>query len=332
MARLLLNRLLAACGIMLGLVVILFALQGISHLDPAHEILGSNASQSAVNAERHNLGLDRPIIDQFFTYLNHLVHGNLGVSYRTGQPVGQDLRAFLPATIELVFYAVLAIVVLGGLFGLATAMNWRGSFIFRFVMMAGSATPTFLLAVIGLVIFYKYLGWVPAGGRSGDPLSPTGPTGFITLDSVLHGQPTALLDAWQHLLLPVFCIALIPSVSVGRVLRSSLTTSLTSDYIRTARSKGLSERRIVIKHALRNSVGPALSILGLQVGGMFVGIAVVEATLSWPGIGSYAAQSISYSDFPAITGVTLALGIAYVAINFVVDTLQLLADPRQVRL
>ena len=332
MARLLLNRLLAACGITLGLVVILFALQHLSHIDPAHEILGSNASQSAVNAERHKLGLDRPIIDQFFTYLNHLVHGNLGVSYRTGQPVGQNLRDFLPATIELAFYALLVTIVLGGLFGIATAMNWRGSFIFRFVMMVGSATPTFLLAVAGLVIFYKDLGWLPSGGRTSDPHSPTSPTGFLTLNAVLHGQPGALLNDWWHLALPVFGIALIPSVAVGRVLRSSLTTSLMSDHIRTARSKGLSERRIVLKHALRNSLGPALSMLGLQLGFMFVGIAVVEETVSWPGIGSYAAQSISYSDFPAITGVTLVLGVGYVAINLVVDVLQLLADPRQERL
>jgi peptide/nickel transport system permease protein len=329
MTRLLLNRLLAACGITLGLVVIMFALQHISHIDPAHEILGFNASRSAVIAERHKLGLDRPIIDQFFTYLNHLVHGNFGVSYRTGEPVSHNLREFLPATIELIFYALLATVVLGGLFGIATAMNWRGSFIFRFVMMVGSATPTFLLAVVGLVIFYKDLGWLPAVGRTSDPHSPTGPTGFITLNSVLHGNPTALLNAWWHLLLPVFCISLIPSVAVGRVLRSSLTTNLVSDHIRTARSKGLSERRIVLKHALRNSLGPALSMLGLHIGLMFVGVAVVEETVAWPGIGSYAAQSISYSDFPAITGVTLVLGVGYVAINLVVDVLQLLADPRQ---
>jgi peptide/nickel transport system permease protein len=328
MANFILKRLASTIAIVIALVAILFFLQHLSHIDPAHAILGANASQAAVAVERHKLGLDRPIIDQFFTYLNGLLHGNLGTSYRTSQPVLSNLHQFFPATLELALYALLTTVVLGGLFGIATAMRWPGSGVLRFVMMVGSSTPTFLIGVLGLVWFYKDLGWIPAGGRTDVSGAPTGPTGLLTIDGVLHGQPVVLVNAWWHLLLPVFCIALIPAVSVGRVLRSSLLTTLEADHIRTARANGLSESRIVFKHALRNAAGPALAMLGLQVGLMFAGVAVIEEIVSWPGIGYYTDQSIAVSDFPAILGVTLLLGIAYVVLNFIVDVLQFVADPR----
>jgi peptide/nickel transport system permease protein len=319
----------SAVFLILALVVILFVLQHLSSIDPAHAVLGANASAAAVKVERHKLGLDRPILVQFIQYLDHLAHGNLGSSYRTGRPVLQDLGQFLPATIELTLYALLATLVLGGLFGVGTALRWRGSWIFRMLMMIGSSTPSFLTAVLGLVWFYKDLGWLPATGRTSISSAPSGPTGLLTLDCLLHGDFGDLVNAWWHLLLPVFCIALVPAVSIGRVLRSSLVSTLDSDYIRTAQSKGLRDRKVVWRHALRNSLGPTIAMLGLQLGLMFSGIAVIEDITSWPGIGFYTAQSITVDDFPAIAGVTLAIGVGYVAINLMVDLFQMLADPRQ---
>jgi len=178
------------------------------------------------------------------------------------------------------------------------------------------------------VIFYEKLGWLPATGRTSYADAPSGPTGFLTIDGLLHGQPGVTWDALLHLAMPATAIALGPAVAIGRVLRSSLVSDLRSDYARTARAKGLSELRILRKHVLRNAIGAALSMTGLQVGLMFAGVLVIEQVFSWPGIGQYVAQSIPVADFPAIAGVTLLLGVGYVAINTTVDVLQALADPR----
>jgi peptide/nickel transport system permease protein len=148
------------------------------------------------------------------------------------------------------------------------------------------------------------------------------------VDGLLHGEPAVTLDALRHLVLPALAIAVAPAVSIGRVLRSSLLAGMRSDYVRTARAKGLSERTVVFRHVLRNCLSAALSMTGLQVGLMFSGVLVIEEIFAWPGIGEYMAQSIPAADFPAISGVTLLLGIGYVAVNTVVDILQAVADPR----
>ena len=144
----------------------------------------------------------------------------------------------------------------------------------------------------------------------------------------MSGDLAGLFDVMDHLLLPGTCIALLPAVAIGRVLRSSLIDALDTEYIRTARAKGLAETRVLLRHAMRNSVGPALSMTGLQVGGMFAGVVIIETVFGWPGIGLYTSQSIAHSDFPAIAGVTVVLGIGYVLINMLVDVLQVVADPR----
>jgi peptide/nickel transport system permease protein len=186
----------------------------------------------------------------------------------------------------------------------------------------------FLLGILGLIVFYQKLGWVPANGRVSAPNPPTGPTGMLTVDGLLAGRLDVVTNALHHLILPAVVIALGPAVAIGRVLRSSLLTDADSDYARTARAKGLSEGRIMVGHVLRNSVGGALSMTGLQVGLMFSGVLVIEQVFGWPGIGQYIAQSIPVADFPAIAGVTLMLGVLYVAINTAVDLLQAAADPR----
>jgi peptide/nickel transport system permease protein len=208
--------------------------------------------------------------------------------------------------------------VLGGILGVATAGKFRGNGIFRFVTLAGASTPPFLLALVGILLFYHRLGWLPATGRTSLANPPTGPTGLLTLDTLLHGNLHGFTDAVGHLILPGLCVAILPAVSIGRVLRSSLVSTMRSDYVRTARSKGLRELTVLWRHAIRNSVGPALSMGGLQVGLMFAGVVVIEQIFAWPGIGLYTVQSIPRSDFPAIAGVTIALG----------DILQAVADPR----
>jgi len=325
---LLTKRLVAVVVIVLALTAVLFLLQQSSRSDPVKAMLGPGASQALVAETRAELGLDDPVARQYARYVGDLLHGDLGTSYRTRRAVSTDLGTFLPATLELTLAGLVLAVLLAVVFAVATSLRWPGAGLFRYLLMAGAAAPSFLLAIGGIIVFYKILGWLPATGRTDIGDAPTGPTGVLTVDAVLHARPDVLVDAWQHLLLPAVAIAVGPAVAIGRVLRSSLLTTLATDFTRTARAKGLRELSVMRKHVLRNSVGPALSMAGLQVGLMFAGVLVVELIFAWPGLGQYTAQSIPVDDFPAIAGVMLLLGVAYVLINTVVDLLQAAADPR----
>jgi peptide/nickel transport system permease protein len=322
------KRLLAAVLIMLALTAVMFTLAKLSPVDPVHAMLGPSASPAAILAEKHRLGLDRPVLAQFGSYVSGALHGDLGMSYRTRRPVSTDLGAFIPATAELSVFGLALAVILAALLAVGSTLRWPGAAVFRLLLMAGASTPAFLLAIAGILVFYSKLGWLPATGRTGYLDAPAGPTGLLTIDGLLHGRPTVTLDALRHLLLPALAVAVVPAVSIGRVLRSSLLDGMRSDYVRTARSKGLTERTVVLRHVLRNCLGAALSMTGLQVGLMFSGVLVIEEIFAWPGIGQYMAQSIPAGDFPAISGVTLVLGVGYVAVNTVVDILQAVADPR----
>jgi peptide/nickel transport system permease protein len=322
------TRLGAMVVILVALTGVMFLLQHVSPLDPVKAQLGAQASAQAVAARRAALGLDDPVLVQFWHYLTGAVTGDLGTSYRTRHAVLSDLGDFFPATLELAIYGLAIALVLAVLLAFSTTLRWRGSAALRAILFTGSSAPMFLLGILGLLVFYKTLGWVPANGRLALPNPPDGPTGLLTVDALLHGQFDVFADALHHLILPALVIALGPAVAIGRVLRSSLLGDIDSDYARTARAKGLSETQIMARHVLRNSVGAALSMTGLQVGLMFSGVLVVEQVFGWPGIGQYIAQSIPVADFPAIAGVTLMLGALYVVINTAVDLLQAAADPR----
>jgi peptide/nickel transport system permease protein len=328
LTRFVLQRVASVIVVVLVLALVMFVLQRVTPVDPVRAKLGSNASKAAVAAERKRLGYDKPLLVQYVDYLDDLVHGNLQESLRTRRPVMDDIGDYLPATIELAFFGLVFALVLGTALGLASAARFRGSGVLRVLMVGGASAPVFLLALLGLVVFYRNLGWLPATGRTSLADAPTGPTGFLTIDGLLHARPDVTWDAFQHVLMPAFCVAIGPAVSIGRVLRGSLVGNLKSDYVRTARAKGLRERTVLLRHALRNSVGPALSMTGLQVGLMFAGVVVIETIFAWGGLGQYVVQSIPRADFPAIAGVTLLLGVGYVVINSVIDILQSLADPR----
>jgi len=328
MRNFILSRLGATAVILVALTAVMFVLQHISPMDPVKAQLGANASADAVAARRHTLGLDQPMINQFWHYLTAAVQCDLGSSFRTRHPVSSDLSDFFPATLELALYGMAIALILAALLAFGMTLKWRGSEVLRAVLFTGAAAPMFLLGIVGLIVFYQKLGWVPANGRISVPNPPTGPTGLLTVDGLLAGRLDVVTDALHHLILPAIVIALGPAVAIGRVLRSSLLTDADSDYARTARAKGLSEGRIMVGHVLRNCVGSAMSMTGLQVGLMFSGVLVVEQVFGWPGIGQYIAQSIPVADFPAIAGVTLMLGVLYVAINTAVDLLQAAADPR----
>lgn len=323
-----LQRLAAMVAIILILTAIIFFLQRLSGANPVHAYLGANASKAAIAKESAILGYNKPILVQYFHYVTGLVHGNLENSLRTRRPVSTDLATFLPATLELTIAALGIALVLGATLGLASAGRWRGASSLRVVMIAGASVPTFLLALLSVLFLNGDLHLLPASGDTGVANPPTGPTGMIIPDSLLHLQFNTAWDGMEHLILPALCVAIGPAVSIGRVLRGSLHASIRSDFVRTARAKGLVERTVLFHHALRNSLSAALSMTGLQVGLMFAGVVVVETVFAWPGIGLYTEQSIPVSDFPAIAGVTLVLGAFYVVVNALVDVMQAVVDPR----
>ena len=328
MTKILAKRLASMVLVIIVLTAVVFLLQRLSHTDPVHAYLGANASPAAIAAERHTLGYDRPLVAQYITYVGHLFEGNFGVSLRTRRPVGTDLSTYLPATLELAVAALVLALALGTVLGLAATGRWRGAGLFRVVLVSGASIPSFLLGLVLVLLLSDKVHWFPAIGDTGYNNAPTTPTGVMLIDTLLHGRIAMFSDALHHLVLPALCVALGPAVSIGRVLRSSLETAMASDFVRTARAKGLKERTVLFRHALRNSLSAALSMTGLQVGLMFAGVVVVETIFAWPGIGLYTDQSIPPADFPAIAGVTVVLGIVYVVINTIVDILQAVVDPR----
>jgi peptide/nickel transport system permease protein len=326
--RVLLGRLGGALLVLLSLVTIVFLLRMAVRADPVKVRLGANASQQAVERERHRLGLDRPMTVQFISYLGGVAHGDLGESLHTRRAVRDDIADFLPATLELAAAAGALAVSGGMLLGVVGATARRGAGMLRLLFVAGASAPTFLIGLLLIYVFYQRLGWLPATGRSSLHDAPVGPTGLVLVDSLLHGRLDALLDGAAHLALPAVCLALAPAAAVGRVLRSSLLDTYGSDFVRTARAKGLHPRRILWRHALRASLSAPLTMLGLQAGLLLAGVVVVETVFAWPGIGLYTVQSIQAADFPSVAGVTLLLGTVYVLVNLAVDLAQTAADPR----
>ncbi|WIB68980.1 ABC transporter permease [Curtobacterium sp. MCBD17_035] len=306
MIRFLLRRLGSLVAVLLVLSAVVFLLQQISPGDPARAALGANASRQAVDAERHRLGLDDPLPVQFLRFIAGALHGDFGTSYRTHRAVATDLASAFPATVELVLAAFVIALVLAGLFAASAALRWPFAGVYRGALLLAATAPPFLLALGGIILFYAQLDWLPASGQG------TGGVG----------------SAVSHLVLPATVLAIAPALAIGRILRAGLETTLVADHVRTARSKGLGEGAVLARHVVRNAIGPALAMAGLQLGFMFAGDVVVEQVFSWPGMGNYLANSIPTSDYPAIAAVTLVLGAVYVVVNTVADVLQTAADPR----
>jgi peptide/nickel transport system permease protein len=329
MGSLLARRGLALIAVLFGLAVIVFLLQAVIPADPVRAMVGASAPPEVVAAKRHELGYDRPLPVRFTDFMGRLASGDLQTSLRTRNPVLTDLGTFAPATLELAFAAMALAALLGVGLGLLLVAGGRAARVMRIALIGGASVPTFLLALLAILLFYSTLHLLPASGRVDDTLAiPGGPTNLLLIDSILHGDPTLFWSALTHILMPAFTLALLPALAIARTLATSCEQVMREDYVRTARAKGLRERTVLLRHALRNASGPALTMSGLQFGLLLGGIVVVEQIFAWPGLGRYIDQSIAYSDFPAITGTTLLLGAAYVIVNFLVDLAQSWADPR----
>jgi ABC-type dipeptide/oligopeptide/nickel transport system permease component len=313
--------------VLLAMTLAIFLLRQVVPSDPARAAVGPNAPESVVRLKRIELGLDKPVYTQYLDYLGNVVQGDFGTSTRTLAPVSDDIRTYLPASLELMLAAILIAAVLAATLALGQTLLRRSGFL-RVILLAGASAPIFLIAELLLLFCWFKLGLLPGGDRTSLADAPTGPTGLLTVDSVLAGRPDAFWDACLHLLLPAFTLALPMGVAVGRTLRSSLVGTLRQDYIRTARSKGLAEGNVLRRHALRNSATGALSMAGLQVGLLLANLLVVERIFGWPGLGSYTVESLGRSDLSAVLGVALVFGVIFIVTNTLVDLLQALADPR----
>ena len=311
----------ALIGVLFVLAGVVFLLQQLTPADPVHAMLGANASQATIDAKKHELGYDRPLAAQYLSYIGGLPHGDLQMSLRTRRPVMTDLADYLPATARARVLRGDVAVVLGGI-----ARAWRprprvrarGSL--RDRARRARVRAVFLLALLGILLFYRRLGWLPATGRIGVTDVAKGRPASSRSTACLHGRPDVSVDALKHLVLPAFCVAIGPAVAIGRVLRSSLVDDAAVRLRAHGAGQGpAGERRSSGATRLRNSVGPALSMTGLQIGLMFAGVVVIESIFAWPGIGFYTVQSIPRTDFPAIAGVTLVLGVGYVMVNTLVE-------------
>lgn len=318
---------------MFGVVLITFVITRIIPSDPAAQWVGQRATAEQIKAARAELGLDKPLYVQFGRYLQNLIKGNLGYSLKTHQPVLNELKTYIPATLELVLISTIAAVFIGLPLGVISAKRKDQliDHICRFFSVGAVSLPTFWVGIFLQLVFYRWLGILPMG----DQLSMNVRlmydipkiTGFITFDSLITGNFVVFKDAIIHLILPGITIAMYPIGLVARMTRSALLEILNEDYIRAARAYGLPERMVLWSYALKNSLGPTVTVVTLSIGYTLVNTFLVESIFSWPGIGNYVATAVVSLDYPAIIGVTIFSACSYVILNLIADIIIAL-DPR----
>jgi peptide/nickel transport system permease protein len=333
MLRLLGRRLLLAVPSLVGVTLVAFVVTNTIPIDPILTVLGEKTAENpaAVAVYRTRWGLDQPLPVRYVVYLRNLAQGDFGMSITTRRPVAEDLREFFAATAELTLGAMAVAILIGLPLGVLAAIR-KGSWVdhlARLIALLGSSVPVFWLALIALEVFFVRLGVVPGTGRLDTALSPPERiTGLLTIDSLLTGNGRALQSALAHLVLPSVVLGAGITGLITRIVRGSLLEVLGADYVRTARAKGLVDRVVIIRHALRNALIPAVTVVGLAFGNLMAGAVLTETTFAWPGIGRYAARAAQGLDFPAIMGVSLIVAVVYLVVNSMVDVLYAVLDPR----
>jgi peptide/nickel transport system permease protein len=317
----------------IGITLIAFCLTQLVPGDPAAANLGQRAIEdpAAVAAFRHHYGLDRPLPEQYGTYLWRLLHGDLGESQQSHASVTHDLGQFIPATAELAILSIVIAVVVGVSLGVVAAVrrNKLTDHVLRVVSLGGVSMPTFWIALVSLYIFFFRLNWLPGTGRL-DPVvsEPPKHTGFFTIDALVAGQWGTAWNAFLHLVLPALVLAAYNIGLLTRYTRSAVLEVISNDYVRAARAKGLPERTVIVRHVLRAALPSVVTVIGLAFANVMTGAVLVENIFSWPGIGQYAYRSATTLDLPAIMGVSLFVAVVYIVVNFAVDVLYGVIDPR----
>ena len=332
MIRLIGRRLLGALPNLLGVMVISFLLTRALPGDPAAYFAGGAATQEAVEQVRKTLGLDRPLPEQFLRYVADIARGDFGVSLTTGQPVLQELLARLPASLEMVLLALLlscAVAIPLGVMAATRPGSWIDQ-VCRLVTTMGVSLPTFFTGLLLAYVFYFLLGWAPAPLGRLDPAfsPPPAVTGLYLIDAALARDPSLWWASLRQLILPVLTMAVFVLAPIARMTRASMLQVLSADFVRTARASGLSSATVLVRYALRNALLPVVTTLGMVFGFMLGSSVVVEKVFGWPGVGSYAIDALTDSDYAPVQGFVLAMGVLFVLLNLLVDLLYTLIDPR----
>lgn len=326
------RRLLFVIPILIGASLTIFIISNVLPGDPVALMLGPHATKEQVENLKQAWGIDKPIHLRYLAYVKGVIlKGDFGFSLQTRKPVIQDLFDRFPASLELSTVAMILTLLIGIPLGIISALK-RNSLIDSFTRsfsLIGVSMPIFWLGFMVLLVFYLYLNLFSGGGRiSLFVSSPDRITGFFLLDSLLTGNWNAFKSSLNHMVLPAFTLTFTLIAIISRITRSSMLEVLDQDYIRTARSKGLSEKIVILKHCLKNALLPIITVAGILYGQLIGGLIVTEAVFNWPGVGRYMVDSILYLDFKPIMGFTIITAFAFVMINLVVDILYVFIDPR----
>lgn len=325
-----LKRLAMAIPVIWGIVTIVFVLMRVFSANPAYLMLGQRATADRVAEVTSYLGLDQPIWKQYILYMKQLFHGDLGTSLFSNQPVMKELLERLPATIELALFSVLIASIIGILLGVICAVK-QNSFLDRICQISGLmgiSLPRFWLGLMLIIAFAVNMKILPVSGRFDFMAQPKNITGFMILDSILTGNWKALGSTLRYLILPGFSIAISSVGTIMRYTRSTMLETIRQDYIRTARAKGLRERTVVVRHALKNALIPIVTVIGMELGGLFGGSVLTETIFAWPGVGKYVVDGINNSDYAVVQGGCMLVAVISVMMNLVVDLLYGTLDPR----
>lgn len=324
------KRFLTIVPVLIGVSLIVF---GFIHLipgDPAVTMLGERATPERVAEIRAQLGLDRPLYAQYLIYVGKILRGDLGASILRGDPVLHDLAKRFPATVELALSAITVAVLIGVPMGIVAAV-WRNSLfdaLSRLIALTGVSMPIFWLGLMLAWVFGVVLGLLPTGFRLNTSVTIVPVTNLFLVDSLLAGDGEAFAAAARHLVLPAVALSTIPMAVIARMTRASLLEILSQDYIRTAESKGLPQRTVILRHAMRNALLPVMTVTGLQIGRLLAGAILTETIFSWPGIGLWIFEAIQARDYPIVQGATLFIATVFVLVNLLTDLLYAVVDPR----
>lgn len=315
-----------------GLILVTFLIGRVMPIDPIIAIVGDHAPPDVVARVREQLGLDRPLVVQFWIYLRNLAHGDLGSSVMTTHPVTQDIAHFFPATLELATAAIIVAILIGVPLGVVAAARQGSRFdhVVRVICMAGQSVPVFVLGLLCLLIFYAKLGIAPGTGQvdvAYDGMVDSA-TGMLVIDAALEGQWDVFWDALAHLAQPALLLAYFSLAYITRMTRAFMLDALAGEFIITARAKGLSGARILWRHAFGNISVRLVTVLFLAYANLLEGAVVTETVFSWPGLGNYLTVSLLNADMNAVLGATLVVGLVYLGLNLMADLAYRLLDPR----
>jgi peptide/nickel transport system permease protein len=346
LSRYVLRRLISVIPTLIGVTFVIFMFQRLIPGDPAVAMLGEHATEENVQRIREQFGLNRPLFldrdalaqddlrgffdTQYIRYLSRLARLDLGNSIHRRIPVAETLALRFPATIELALLSMTIAILIGVPVGIASASR-RNTWLDSTTMigsLVGVSMPIFWLGLMEIMLFAVFLQWLPSGGRLSTGVEVKSITNLVLVDSLISGNIPGFIDALKHIIMPAMALATIPSAIIARMTRSSMLDVLQEDYIRTAHAKGLAERVVLFRHALKNAFLPIITIIGIQTGTLLAGAVLTETIFSWPGIGKWVYDSILARDYPIVQGGTLLIAIIFVVVNLLVDISYAMLDPR----